>query len=239
MQFSNYTAGTVRRTTVKTCPGFRTTRLLAPIIDSPEEVEGFVNSELIYEITLSQGSNFEGCTVIYSLSPQSWFACDPLSGRCSGTPTGEGEATFEALAYNCVGSDKKQIKIKVSEAKVKTARWGRSTKTILTDLEVPTLAHRDGRLDIEDGHMPMDAGLNTEFLYVFVADSIGDPGERLDGKGFYVNGTGTQAAMASGSLYPSIINGWHYKSMKVDGVEGKLFRSLNPSAGNQFWDITQ
>jgi hypothetical protein len=144
---------------------------------------------------------------------------------------------MEIVVTNSRGTDRQTL-VLTSMVQAVTAVWGRSVLDVIGESEVLGFTSRAHKDTITEGVYAFPSGNANEFLYVWTADSIGDPGNRSAGKG-WMAGAFLSAMATPGEGYTSEINGWNYLPLTVDGQAGRLWRSLNPSAGSQTWTVTQ
>lgn len=176
-------------------------------------------------------------TVVWEDMP-SWAFFDQPSMTAYGLPTTAGTFEMWATVTNAQGTDKQKIILTVTDVVTASTYWGRSTSTVLTEGEILALSESALKSTITEGTYSFESDTQPTYLFVHTADGMGVPGPRSAGKG-WMSGAFLSAMAGVADGYTSEINGWYYLPITVNGIPGKLWRSLNPIVGAQVWTVTQ
>lgn len=214
---------------------YRVCGVIPPVIVSPAVTKSGVDG-WIYQIAVKDFNQFEPGSTITVEGVPDWATFDPKTMVISGIPPDNLTRTtnYEMLikVSNSNGSDQQPLTLAVTVAAA-TARWGRSTLDLVGEEEVLNFGNTEYKALISDGSFQFPEGQSpNEYLYVWTEDTLGVPGSKSVGKGWF-SGQFQSSMAGPESGFDVEINGWYYRHLVVLGEHGKLWRTLNPSIAAQ------
>ena len=214
---------------------YRQCGVIPPQIVSPPVTKSGVDG-WIYQVVVKDFNQFEPGSTITVTGVPDWATFNPATMTLSGIPPGDLTRTtvydMVITATNSNGSDQQPLVLVVTVAAA-TARWGRSVLDVIGELEVLAFGQTEYKARIDSGSYQFSEGQSPyEYLYIWTEDTLGEPGNKASGRGWY-SGQFQSSMAGPESGYTLLVNGWYCLPLVVAGEQGKLWRTLNPSIAAQ------